>query len=101
MKHIRYTLSFLYLILLVLCTAPAFAQSQGSIRGFVKTSDGSPASFVNVNLKNTRRGTTTLEDGGYQLKGISAGTYTLQVSFVGLQTQEKLVTVKTGRTNRG
>ena len=98
MKHIRYTLSFLYLILLVLYTAPAFAQTHGTIRGFVKTSDGNPASFVTISLKDTRRGTTTLEDGSYQVKGIGAGTYTVQVSSVGLQTQEKLVTVKTGQT---
>ncbi|MFD2571570.1 TonB-dependent siderophore receptor [Spirosoma soli] len=77
---------------------PILAQTTGSIRGVVKTSDGNSAAFVNVSLKETRKGTITAEDGTYQLKSINPGMYTLQVTFVGLQTQEKTVTVLSGQT---
>ena len=102
MKHILYTRAFVYRILLVLFTAalcriPAIAQTHGIIRGVVTTSDGNPASFVTVSLRDTRKGTVTSEDGTYQLKGIPSGTYTLQVTFVGLQSQEKAVTAKAGQ----
>lgn len=90
-------ISFTFTVLL-LHTVQLFAQSHGSIGGTVKTSDGNPASFVTISLKEVRKGTLTAEDGSYQFKGLSAGTYTLRVTFVGLQAQEKQVTVKTGQT---
>lgn len=99
MKNI-YSLFALCIILSTLCTAPLFAQTYGSISGIVKTSDGNPASFVNVSLKKSRKGTLTAEDGTFQLKGVSPGTYTMQVTFVGLQTQEKAVVVEAGKATQ-
>jgi iron complex outermembrane receptor protein len=99
MRHI-YSVFVLCLCLLTLSGVEGLAQTHGSIRGSVKTSDGSPASFVNVSLKEIRKGTITTEDGTYQLKGIGPGTYTMQITFVGLQTQEKAVTVKAGQTTQ-
>ena len=84
---------------LLLIGLPSLAQTHGSISGVVKTSDGNPASFVNVNLKENHKGVTTAEDGSYLLKNVSAGAYTLQVTFVGLQPQEKAVTVTAGQTS--
>jgi len=65
----------------------------GIIRGHVQTSDGKPAAFVSVGLKNTSKGTMTNEDGNFRLTGVKPGTYTLRVSHVGLPTQEQQVTV--------
>ncbi len=96
MKHI-YLISVLCLSLIMLPSLEILAQTHGSIRGSVKTSDGNPAAFVNVSLKEIRKGTVTAEDGTYQLKGINEGTYTLQITFVGLQTQEKSVSIKSGQ----
>ena len=96
MRYI-YLLSILCLSLLILSNEQVLAQTHGSIRGIVKTSDGNPASFVNVSLKEVRKGTITAEDGTFQLKGVNPGTYTMQVTFVGLQTQEKTVSVKAGQ----
>ncbi|GAB3728596.1 TonB-dependent siderophore receptor [Spirosoma lituiforme] len=96
MKQLSYTLSLSFSIVLLFC-GQIVAQTHGSISGSVKTSDGNPASFVNVSLKEVRKGTTTAEDGTFQLKGINPGTYTMQVTFVGLQTQEKSVTVNAGQ----
>ena len=81
----------------MLASVSVLAQTHGSIQGIVKTSDGNPALFVNVSLKEIRKGTTTSEEGVYQLTGIRAGTYTLQVTFVGLQSQEKAIRVNAGQ----
>jgi iron complex outermembrane receptor protein len=97
MKYV-YNISLFYLLSVLLASAPVTAQTHGSINGVVKTSDGKPAAFVNVSLKEARKGTVTSEDGIYHLKNIMPGSYTIQVTFVGLQTQEKAVTVKAGQT---
>ncbi len=87
----------LYLLLsLLLISSSTFAQTHGLIRGIIRTNDGSPASFVNVGLKEIRKGTITAEDGSYQLRNVKEGDYTLQVTFMGLQAQEKRVSVKNG-----
>ncbi|ADB39132.1 TonB-dependent receptor [Spirosoma linguale] len=96
--RVHYTFLFYISTLLTLLVLPAEAQSQGIIKGVITTRDGSPASFVNIGLKETRKGTITTEDGSFLLKGISQGVYTLRVTFVGLQSQEKTVHVRSGQT---
>ncbi len=86
---------FLHLsIFLFLIVSTAFAQS-GTIRGTVTTSDGHPAENVSVGIKNSTIGTVTNESGHFQLN-VKAGSYTLRVSAVGLQAEEKPVTVTKG-----
>ncbi|MDJ1505617.1 TonB-dependent receptor [Xanthocytophaga agilis] len=75
----------------------AFAQN-GNLQGSVKTSDGSPAEFVNITIKGSRKGALTDKNGNYQLKGVSEGTQTVIASFVGLETQQQTVDIKTGQT---
>jgi iron complex outermembrane receptor protein len=78
----------------------ATAKSQhGKIQGFIKTSDGKPAAEVYVQLKETRKGTISMEDGSYILVNVPEGKYTMIVSFVGLQTIQKPVVVKGGESN--
>ncbi|MEZ0538807.1 TonB-dependent siderophore receptor [Fibrella arboris] len=96
MKQI-YHIFLLSFSLACLANLQSVAQTSGSLSGIVKTSDGNPAAFVNVSLKESRKGTTTTESGVYQLKGISQGTYTMLVTFVGLEPQEKTVTVNPGQ----
>ncbi|TDO20199.1 iron complex outermembrane receptor protein [Pedobacter duraquae] len=77
----------------------AYAQNQnGSLSGTVKTSDGAPASFVTVVIKDTKKGTITSENGEFTIKGLKPGNYILKISFTGLQTQEKTVDVIAGQT---
>lgn len=72
------------------------AQNTGSVRGVISTSDGQPAGSVSVLLKGTSRGTTTNNKGEFEIKNIETGSYTLTISFVGLETKERNVEVKPG-----
>jgi iron complex outermembrane recepter protein len=88
-----------FLIILLFCAANiAAVAQQGTIKGVVKTSDGQPASFVNVALKENNKGTITAEDGSFTLKNIKEGKYTLVTTFVGFQPQEQQVEVTAGQT---
>lgn len=59
----------------------AQTNSNGSVSGTVKTSDGRPAEFVNVALKGTTRGTAVNAKGNYSIKNITPGHYTLVASW--------------------
>ncbi|MDB4919706.1 MAG: TonB-dependent siderophore receptor [Mucilaginibacter sp.] len=72
--------------------------ANGKISGIVKTSDGQPAAFVTVSIKELNRTTSTKEDGSFIISNIKAGHYTLVVSFVGTESQEKPVTVLASKT---
>lgn len=70
----------------------------GHVRGAIKTYDGNPAEFVNVEVKGTRLGAVANKYGMYEIKNIKPGTYTIIASFIGLQTQEKYVTITADQT---
>ncbi len=95
-----YNLVTIILLGLLAIVSEAVAQHHGTISGVVKTSDGNPAAFVNVGLKDTRKGTISAEDGSFTLRNITPGTYTIRTTFVGLKEQEKTVTVSAGQTSR-
>ena len=75
------------------------AQSKGIITGTLtdKENNNKPLQFANAAIKGTSVGTTTDEKGNYTLK-IEPGNYTLVLSFVGYQTTEILVSVKSNET---
>ena len=79
--------------ILFLMTWAVFAQN-ATLQGKVVTSDGKPAEFVSVILKGTNKGTIADAEGNYQLTNIKSGTYSIQVSFVGLKSESKKVTVR-------
>jgi iron complex outermembrane receptor protein len=83
------------LAILLFSAFSAFGQ-HGSIKGTVNTQDGQPAAYVNIILKEKGYGVTTGEDGTYVINGVKPGNYILVTSFIGLQTHEQEVTVKTG-----
>lgn len=74
------------------------AQQFGQVKGHISTADGKPAGFVTVGLQGGTLATLANEDGTYRLNRVRPGTYTLQVSAVGLESQEKPVTVLAGQT---
>ena len=82
-------LSFLFTFIFF---ASAYAQT-GTIKGIILTSDGKPAEFVNVMVKEIKKGTVTNEKGEFTFNNIKEGTYTISTAFVGLLSIEKQVTV--------
>ena len=74
-------------------------QTTGSIRGTIKTSDGSPAEFVNVSIEGTSKGAVAGRNGNYEIKNVAAGNYVLIASFVGLENQRQQVSVKAGASD--
>jgi iron complex outermembrane receptor protein len=74
-----------------------YAQNKSAtLSGTIKTSDGKPAAYVNVGLKNTNKVTQTDENGVYTIKNIQAGSYSLKISAVGITSQEKGIIVTDG-----
>lgn len=88
----------LFLFLALLLTNSSFAQMNeyGSLKGMVSTSDGKPAGSVTIIIKNTKNGTTTNDDGSFELKKINPGNYVIIISFVGFENKEIRLDVKAG-----
>ncbi|RZK34000.1 MAG: carboxypeptidase-like regulatory domain-containing protein, partial [Pedobacter sp.] len=76
----------------------AYAQQNATIKGKITTADGKPAQFVNIGLKNKNQSTTTNDNGEYTIQRVKPGTYTIKVSAVGLNIQEKNINTIAGQT---
>src|SRR5690554_5961635 len=83
-------------LLSVFLTCGALAQS-GTVTGVVTdASNGEPLIGTTVQLVELNRGDATDIDGRYEISNIPAGTYTLQVTYVGFATYETEVEVGSG-----
>ncbi|MCX2431405.1 TonB-dependent receptor [Pedobacter sp. GR22-10] len=92
-----FTYFFNIILLSIFLTGITYAQSRnGSVSGSIKTSDGNPAPFVSVGLKNTAKTTQSDEKGNFTLKNVSPGNYVLKISAIGVSVQEKNVLVVAG-----
>src|SRR6187549_243071 len=79
-------------ILALLLFSQAFVYGQ-SIKGKVTSSKDESLSGVNVHLLNTNSGTATDEQGNFELKDVSSGSYQIQFSAVGFATVEQKIEV--------
>lgn len=88
------------LALTALCASPVAAQSgtTGAVTGIVTTSDGTPAPGINARLEGTSLGAASDREGRFTIRRVPAGNYTLVLSYVGLQTQTRDVSVTVGET---
>jgi iron complex outermembrane receptor protein len=93
-KHLK----FLSAVLFFTISTLSAQQNNGKIKGTITTSDGKPASDVNVILKNSKYGTTANEYGTFEFNKVKVNTYTLQVSLTGYETLEKEITVSENET---
>ena len=74
-------------ILLLQLVAPLVAQDTYRLRGLVLDETGQALIGANVFLPEIEKGTVTGVDGDFVISGIPAGRFTLQVSFMGYETQ--------------
>src|SRR5512136_1272408 len=91
--------SFLHSLLLILtitfCTLTAARNA--TVRGFVYEQEtGEPVIFTNVYFAKTSIGATTDENGYFAITKVPAGEYTLMVTYVGFDTLQMPVTIKSG-----
>src|SRR6187455_366351 len=77
------------ILTLLLLTFKLLGQER-EISGTLTTRDGSPLPGINILVKGTNTGTTTDINGNYSLR-VAVGQ-TLVFSFIGMKTQEILVT---------
>lgn len=89
----------LLLILLPLYGSQMFAQVSISIKGKVVDQRGAPIQYASVYL-NTNQGSTTDENGSYEIKNIIPGSYNLTASFVGYNSVTKFNIILKSRGNR-
>lgn len=80
-------------LLLLLHFAAMFSFGQFSMSGIVKNETGEALPGANVTLNDNYRGTATGQDGRFQFTRLKAGSYELQVSFMGYTKREILVQV--------
>ena len=68
----------------LLVAGQAFGQ-KAMIKGQISSAKNEPVVGANVVLKGTVRGVQTNAQGEYIIKGLSSGTYTIEVSFLGFK----------------
>jgi outer membrane receptor protein involved in Fe transport len=95
MKKINFLVAFLF------CASLSMAQTKGTLAGIIndKESNNAPLPFANVYVKETKKYTTSDENGKYSIELIS-GSYTIQFSSVGYESFEGLVTIKPGEITK-
>ena len=79
-------------LLLVLSTF--FCNTHAQVTGLVTDESNNPLSFVNIYLENTVNGTTTNDNGRYELELSQAGTYTVVFKFLGFKTHKENIVVE-------
>lgn len=70
----------------------------GKITGIVKTTDGKPAEFISVSLKETTFGALTDQKGAFEFDA-PVGEYTMVIHSIKAHRKELLVNIKSGVNN--
>ena len=94
MTSIRY---LLFPLAVYATAATAQAQTTGSIRGHVTTTDGEPVEAVSVGVQGQTMGSITDSQGRFAINNVPAGSYTVMVSAVGLKPAQQTITVAAGQ----
>ncbi len=81
-----------WLIVFTLIVTGNFSLAQG-ISGMVTDQDQNPLPFATIYIKQAETGTSTNQDGYYEIK-LSSGTYDLVFQYMGYQTIEKKVEIQ-------
>jgi iron complex outermembrane recepter protein len=89
--------SLICTILVALVANMAFAQT-GELKGVVSNSEGKPAPFVAVALKELQKGANSNESGEFLIPNIKSGNYTLVASFVGYKTLTQKIKIEDRKT---
>jgi iron complex outermembrane receptor protein len=92
-------LFFVILTLSIISAIPKAKAQNITLTGTVKTADDKPADNVTILIPSINRSSMTNNRGEYKLGKLQAGTYQVIARSVGLQSQEKIVTLVLGQNN--
>lgn len=87
-----YPIKLCMLMIFALCTLTTYAQT-GSISGKIIDDANLPIPGASVQVVGTQKITSTDNDGNYRITGLTSGTYTLTVKYIGFATQTLTATV--------
>ncbi|RMF00166.1 MAG: TonB-dependent receptor, partial [Bacteroidetes bacterium] len=74
------------------------AQEEGVVFGVILDgATGDPLAFANVGIAQLGIGSSTELDGSFRLPNIPAGTYELELSYLGYGTKVERITIKAGQ----
>ena len=97
--NIKSKLTFALIILFVFTIKNNFAQSSGSIRGYIYEKEtGEPLTGANVLLANTSLGAASDLDGRFIIRSAPAGSYKLLVSYIGYNSVSLDITIQVNKT---
>ena len=83
LRHQSVSLIQVLLIVVLIYTAPAAAQSVGTISGYIEDAEsGAPLPGANIRVDDHPGGTVSDENGEYRLRRVPMGEQTLVVSFI-------------------
>jgi hypothetical protein len=83
------------LILFATCLLPG---QQGRLKGRITDSNSVPLPFVNIIIPETSFGTSSKEDGTYEIRSIPAGKYKVRFSAVGYETKTIDINIESSKT---
>ncbi len=91
--------TFIWLMcILFLIPLQVYAQtSKGTLTGVVVSDTGEKLMYATAGIKETQWGATTDANGEFELE-LPAGSYTLQVSFTGYDSEQRVVLIEAGKT---
>ena len=81
------------LVILLALVSSSILSFATIIRGIIKDNNGSPLAFATIYIKETGSGTTSNEEGNYELV-LQEGDYQISFQFLGHETQIKKVKVE-------
>ncbi len=98
MQKTTLTNKLLLLLASFLIHLGSYAQSTGAVSGKVISSDNKPAAFVSVYLPGTTIGTTTNNEGIFNLRRVPAGEQQISFSLIGTETKTIELTIESNQT---
>lgn len=89
--------TFVLALTLLLCGSASLLAQNATIKGKVTDTDGAPLTGASLLVVGKSAGTATDANGMYTLQ-VQAGTFTLEVSYLGYETTSRSISVKAGET---
>ncbi len=86
------------IIAILFASVHAFAGTNGSVAGVVKDNEGKRLKGAAVSVVGTKKGAYTKADGSFDIINIPAGNYELKITFTGLETVERKITISADQT---